>query len=131
MRVQVAIPGSEDKTPAQLERVLAQCFLADARRFGALAARRVVATKQMEDICFAQICRAMRLAVLIHKQRKSDSELFAELPREIHSSQTDRDDVCAPGRNLLLVVTQLRDMLAAEDSAPMPQKDDHRRLALP
>jgi hypothetical protein len=131
MRIQITIPRSKDKTPAQLERIFANAGLFESRRFGALAADGVIAAKQMKDVGLAQACRVMRLAALVHQKRKRDAELFAELSREVHSAQANGGDVSALRCNLLLVVTQLRDVLAAEDSTPMTQKNHHRGLGLP
>src|SRR5207244_2993860 len=89
------------------------------------------AAKYMKDVRLAQVCRAVRGAVFIYEERKSDLEFFAEAARKVHPAQAYRGYVRAFSCNLFLVITQLRDVLAAEDSTPMPQEDNDRRLRLP
>ncbi len=67
----------------------------------------------------------------IDQQRKRDAGLLAKPAGIVHVAQSDRRQ---PGSGLLefgFVFAQLRDMLAAEDSTVMPQKDDYGGTALP
>jgi hypothetical protein len=99
--------------------------LAHADGFGAFAGARVVAAKQVEDVRLLQLERLVCLALVINQQREGDAGLFAEMARIADVAKTDSYQFRAPLAELLLVLAQLRDMLAAEDSAIVAQERDH------
>jgi hypothetical protein len=65
------------------------------------------------------------LAFLIDKQRKRDSGLFAEELGVVPIAQSNCRDAGSSAPEFCLVFAQLRDVLAAEDSAIVPQKSHH------
>jgi hypothetical protein len=74
---------------------------------------------------------AIREPSLVHQQRKRYSSLLAKEAGIAHIAETDRSEIGALGSQLLLMVAQLRDMLAAEDSSVVSQEDDHGGPAFP
>ena len=78
-----------------------------------------------------QTCRPVCLPPLIHQQRKADASLRPKRLRVAEIAQPDgrqRRSLIPKG---LLMIAQLRNVLAAEDSPIMPQESDHRRPLLP
>ena len=69
--------------------------------------------------------------LLVHQQRERNAGLFPELTGIFPIAQAD----CRQSRSVLtkrrFTLAQLRDVLAAEDSAVVPQEDDHCRLLVP
>ncbi len=57
--------------------------------------------------------------------------MLAEVAGVTWVAQAHGDDLCAFGADGLLVFAQLRDVLTAEDSTIMAQKDDHGRAVSP
>ena len=85
----------------------------------------------MKQRSLFQFSRAISFHLRINKQRERDARFFAENPRVAHITKSDRSQVCAARLDFLLVLAQLRDVLAAEHSAVMAQKHDHRRAIRP
>ena len=128
---QVAIPRSEDETCSQLKRILSQAVLAVSRSFGAPARYGVVAAEEMEKVCGIQLGGAVSDTIGIDQQGEGNAGLLAKGARIVHVPETDR---CKRGSGLLellLVLAQLRDMLAAENSTIVPQKNDDGGILFP
>jgi hypothetical protein len=128
---QIAIPWSEDEARSELERILPEPVLAVADALGASPRLRVLGAEEMEQVRGFQFCRLVSDPFGIDQQREQDPGLLAEPAGIIHVAQPDRRQ---RGSGLLefgLVLAQLRDMLAAEDSAVVPQKDNYGGGALP
>ena len=71
----------------------------------------------MEERSRLQPRRSVCLALLVDQQRERDSRFLPKLLGIVSVSETNRGE-CRSGRTkLLLVVAQLRDVLAAKDSA--------------
>src|SRR5260370_6035201 len=73
----------------------------------------------------------MGLAVLGDQQREADVSFFAELAGVIAIAESDGGQACSTFLELALVFAQLRDMLAAENSAVVAEEDDHGRMIFP
>ena len=127
----IHIAGSEDKAPAELKGILAEFVLAMSAGFGALSGRRVVAAQKVQHRCLLKIGGAIGLSVLINQQGEGDAGLFAKLARIVAITQPDCSQSRALIAKFLLVLAQLRDMLAAEDSAVMAKEHDYRGPAGP
>lgn len=127
----VYIPQTKNKRPTQLERVLSQLVLTVSGSFGPLARSRIVAAEQMEDVRLFQPKAAIRREVLVHEQREINAGLLAEGARVLHASEADRDNAGTMLFDLRFMRAQLRDVLPAEDSTPVAQKNDDRRLFSP
>jgi hypothetical protein len=129
--VEVDVAGTENETPTELKRVRAQLMLPVT---GCLRARPgfcVVTSKQMQKVRRFQAGSAIGEPLFVDQQRKRDSSLFAKQAGVAHIAKTDRREIGALGSELLLMVAQLRNMLAAEDSSVMAKEDDHGRAAFP
>ena len=80
MREAVHVSRAENKTPAQLKRVLAQAVLRMAGGFGAIASGGVVFAKKMQQVGAFQLQCFVSLAFLIYQQRKCDAGFVAKRP---------------------------------------------------
>jgi hypothetical protein len=85
----------------------------------------------MQKIRLLQVHGAVSLSLGVDQQGKIDASLFAEGASIVHVAKTDSGEVGSLGFELLLVCAQLRNVLAAEDSTVVPQKDDHCRPLCP
>jgi hypothetical protein len=78
----------------------------------------------VEQIGSVQTGGAISPPFLIDQQRKRDSGVFAKDARVVSISQPHRRQVGATLIEFRLVFTQLRDVLAAENSTIVPKKND-------
>ena len=131
MCVEIDVAGRENKTPAKLKRIRAEAMLPMAGRRRAGPRLGIVAAQQVQNIRRLQTSRAIRETLRIHEQRKCDSSLLAKESGIADVAKTDSSEIDALRSKLLLMVAQLRDMLAAKDSTVMTQEDDHRRATFP
>jgi hypothetical protein len=127
----VFVAGPEDKTAAQLEGIFAQLVLAMPAGLGALAGNGIVFAEQMEQGGVLETDGPVSLALLVHQEWKIDFGVFPELLGVVRVTQADSDQRGAFLAEGLLVLAQLRDMLAAEDSTPMAKENDNRRAVCP
>ena len=131
VREAVDVARSEDKAPSQLKRILPRFVLAMAGCPGAASRGGVVAAKQMQQVSGFQSRCSIRQPLLVDQQRKRDARFLAEKPRVLAVPQPDGGQ---PGSLFLegfLVLAQLRDVFTAENSAIVPQKNEHRWTARP
>src|SRR5690349_11506375 len=92
---------------------------------------RIVRTKQVQQVRLPQTSGAISLAVLVDQQREHDAGFFPELAGVIAIAEPDSRQRRTTFPELALVFTQLRDMLAAENSAIVAEENDHGQVALP
>lgn len=126
MGVKVAIAGREYEAPPQLKRIVAQLVLAMATRAGALAGCHIIATKYVEQVPDSQSGGTISNTLFIDEQRKRDAGFLPEEAGVVLVPQPDCRNARSFAVEFRLVLAQLRDVLAAEDSAIVPQKDHHR-----
>lgn len=131
MYKEVTVAGSEDEAPTELERVLSQSMLAVSSGFCSLPSREIVAAHQMQQAGRLQSDGLVGDAVGVDQKREFDTRLLAKGAGVGSSPETDGGDRRSSLANLLLVVTQLRDMLAAENSPVVAQEYDHDRGVVP
>jgi hypothetical protein len=122
--IAVHIAGSEDKTSAELKRIFAKLVLAVSGGAGALARDLVVLPKYMKQVRMAQISGFECLTLLVYQKRKLDAGLFAEQARVVHIGQSDGGKLRSLGAKRCFMLAQLRDVLTAEDSAPVAEKNN-------
>lgn len=115
----------------KLEWIFAEFVLAVPGTLGALARRGVVGAEQVEEIRFAKSGGLVHLAVFVDEQREGDLGLLAEVAGVISAAEPDSGNVRSLLPEFFLSVAQLRDMLTAEDSTPVAQKNDDRGLVRP
>ena len=85
----------------------------------------------MKKVSSLQTSRVIGLPLFIDQQWEFDARLFAESSSVVRIAQADSGQFRAFRLERGFVVAQLRDMLAAEDSAVVAKKNDHSRLQLP
>jgi hypothetical protein len=127
----VHIAGAEDEAAAELKRVLAQAVLAESGGVGEFARGLVVAAEDVQQIAGAESRGAIGFALRVHQQRKTDSRLFAENVCVVRVAQADGGEPRMFFFEGRFVFAQLRDVLAAEHSAVVPQKHQHCRSVRP
>jgi hypothetical protein len=131
VRESVDVAGSEDKAPSQLKRILPRFVLAMAGCPRARARGGVVAAKQMQQVRGFQSCGPISQPLLVDQQRKGDPRFLAEKPRVLAVPQADGGQPGSLFFEGFLVLAQLRDVFTAENSAVVPQKNEHRWTARP
>lgn len=129
MRVKIAIVWGEHEASSQLKGILAELVhvLAMAVPPGPPAGGHVIRTKDMEQVANPQSGNAISNAFFIDEQRKRDAGLLPEEVAIVPVTQPDGGNAGSFMVKFRLVLAQLRDVLAAEDSAIVPQKDHNRR----
>src|SRR6266853_1381769 len=91
----------------------------------------VVAAKQMQQVRGFQSCGSISQPLLVDQQGKRDPGFLAEKPRVLAVPQSDGSQSGALFPEGFLVLAQLRDVFTAENSAVVPQKNEHRGPARP
>jgi hypothetical protein len=91
----------------------------------------IIAAQEVERVCRFQSCGPIGAAFSIHQQRKLYPSFLSESAGIIHVTEADGSQGGPCALELVLVLAQLRDVLTAEDSAVMPQEDNHRGMVLP
>jgi hypothetical protein len=131
MHEAIDIPGGKYKACTELERIFAQLVLAVAGGVRAFAGNCILAAQQVQERSFAKSRGAIRFPLRIDEQRKRDAGLLAKNARVVLVTQPYGCEIRASSSEFRLVLAQLRDVLAAEHSAIMPQKYHHRRTIRP
>ncbi len=85
----------------------------------------------MKDVGAFEIHRFIGHTLLVHQEGKGDPGLFAEQCRIRLITQSDGGKPGTCGLEVLLIFAQLRDMLTAEYSAIVPEKNKNGRSTLP
>ena len=119
MHKAVDVPRPENKTRAELKRIFAEFMLVMPGRIGAFPRNCILASQQVKQGSFLEFGRAIGFPLRVNEQRKRDACLFAENPRIAHITKPDRGEIRAARLDFLLVLAQLRDVLAAKHSAVM------------
>src|SRR5208283_1424777 len=110
---QIAVSRAKDKIRPQLERIVSESMLLEARRFCPRACFEVSAAQKVEQVPRSQFRSFVGDAIRINKQRKGDSRFFAKSKCVMHVAKPNRRQGGAGSLEFGLVVAQLRDMLAA------------------
>lgn len=131
MGVAVDIPGAEDKAAAELEWIGSEGMLAMAAGAGAISGFRIFAAQEVQRIRHAKSNCAVRGALFVDEKRKGDSRLIAKKTGIIPVAESDGGQARSAVEEGLLVFAQLRDMLAAENSAVVAKEDQHCRVPFP
>jgi len=131
VRIAIDVARGEHETPAELKGIRAEAMLPMAGGRRARPRLGVITSHQVQNVCRLEPGRTIGEPLRIYQQRKRDRSFLAKELRVTHIAKSDSREVGALVFKLLLMVAQLRNMLAAEDSAVMTQEDDHRRTAFP
>ena len=131
--VREAIDGAraEHEAPAELKRVLAGPALPMTGRPRPLARCGIVPAEQVEERCLRQSRGAIRVSLLVDEQRETDFRFLAKPSSVAHVAEADRGEIRAFLDELAFMVAQLRDVLAAEQSAVVPKEDHDGGTARP
>jgi hypothetical protein len=129
--VSIHVTGTKNETAAELERILAEPVLPVSARLGALSCLGVIAAQQVQEVGFPQARRAIRRALAVYQKRERDAGFLAEQAGVAGVAQAYRGQVRSFVFERLLMFAQLRDVLAAENSPVVPQKNQHGGLTLP
>jgi hypothetical protein len=131
MRKIVFIAGPKYEAAAELKRVFPQLVLAMSGGAGAFARELIVLAQQVRQGSFAQFDGLIGHTFFINQKRKRDAGFLAELAGVVRTSQSNGNELCSFILKSLLVFAQLRYVLAAEDSTPVAEKNNNRRMAGP
>lgn len=123
----IDVAGSKHKTATELEWIFSQAMLAHSDGLGALAGARVIRAEEVKQVGFFEFDRTIGFTLVIDQQGEGDAGLFAKVASVADVAQTDSDQPGAFLPELLLVFAQLRDVLTAEDSTIVTEKDDDSR----
>src|SRR5258708_15816411 len=85
----------------------------------------------MKQVRVAEISGFESLALLVYEKRELDAGFLTKEPGVVHVGQSDCGKLCSFGAKRCFMLAQLRDVLTAEDSAPVTQKNNDRRTLLP
>lgn len=91
----------------------------------------IVRPEDVQNIRTPQAGGPVCQPVLVNEQWKCDTGLLLKKPRIIPIAQPHHRQVCTLLLERSLVFAQLRDVLTAEDSSVVAEKNDHRGLLLP
>jgi hypothetical protein len=127
----IDISWAEEEAATELKRIPAQFVLTMAGGASAVTALEIIAAKYVKQIGHTQVGDCVGLALFIDEQGKVNSRFFPENTRIIAVAQADGCQGSTFVEEGLLVFAQLRDVLAAENSAVVAKKNDDSRLALP
>jgi hypothetical protein len=114
-----------------LERVLPKLVLLVAGCPGSGSRLCVVAPEDVEHTAGFQGCRFVSFPFSIDQQWKGDTGFITKQAGIMHITESNRSQRSSGTPELVLVFTQLRDVLAAKDSAIMSKKDNHGSTVLP
>ena len=127
----IDIPRREDEAAAELKWILAEFVLMMSGRARAISALEIVTAGQVQQICGAQVGDRISPALFVNQQRKADARLFPENLRVVSVAKADGGERSSLVQEGLFVFAQLRDVLAAKNSAIMPEKNEDGRPVLP
>ena len=123
MGVAVHIAGTKDEAAAELEGIFAETVLAMSGGSCPVAGCGVVAAQEMEQGSGSQAHCAICFPLLVNQEREGDAGLFAEEARVMPVAESDGSETSPFLSEFRLVLAQLRDMLAAEHSTIVTEKD--------
>ncbi len=127
----IPVAWSKDKAGAQLKGVLAQFVLTVPGVLGLLAGREVVAPEEVEEVGLPEFRDLVRATLFIDQQGEGDACLVAKEPSVVDVPKANRGEAGTGFLNLRLMIAQLRDVLAAEDSSIVAQENEHRGSFFP
>ena len=124
----VDVAGAKDEGTAELEGVAAEFVLVVSGSFGAVAALEIIAAEEVENVGFAEVSEFVGLAVGVDEEREVDAGFFLEEASVAGVAEADGGEGGVFGAEGRLVFAQLRDVLAAEDSAVVAKENEDGRI---
>ena len=128
MGVAVNVAGAKDEAAAELEGVLERVWprLPEAGRPRPLPGCDVVAPKNMKQGSTAEAGGTIRLQLLVDQEREGDAGFRAEETGIVPVPKPDGREARSLFPECLLMIAQLRDVLAAVDSTVVAEEDKDR-----
>jgi len=115
----IDVPGAKDEGAAELKGVAPEFVLMVAGCAGAFAALEIIGAQEVENVGGFQAGDFVRPAVFVDQQGKFDFCFFLKDAGVVGIAEADGSQRGLFFTEGLLMFAQLRDMLAAEDSAVM------------
>ena len=131
VRKKINVPWAENKTPAKLKWIFPEFVLMMAGFMRSLACLRIVAAQEMKKIGGLQVRSAIGLTLFVNQERKSDPRLLAKLSGVNAVAEAYCGENCSFAAKGLFMFAQLRDVLAAKDSAVVTQENHDGGLLIP
>jgi hypothetical protein len=125
VRKKVDVARAKNKTSAELKRIFPEFVLMMAGFMRSLACFRIVAAQEMKEVGGFQLRGAISLTLFVNQEGKSDTGLLLKLPGVNGVAEANGGESRSFAAKGLFVFAQLRDVLAAEDSAVVAQEDHH------
>jgi hypothetical protein len=127
----VDVAGAEYKGAAQLEGIGAEFVLVVAGGAGALAAFEIVASEEMENVGGFEVGDFVGLAMLVDEQGEVDACFLLKDSGVVGVAEAYGGEGGAFFAEGWLVFAQLRDVLAAKDSAVVAEEDKDGGIGFP
>jgi len=127
----VDVAWAEDEGAAELEGIAAEFVLVMAGGTGAFAAYEIVAAEEMEEVGGFEIGDSVGLAALVDEEGEVDFGFLLEEAGVVGVAEADGGEGGAFFAEGLLVFAQLRDVLAAEDSAVVAKENQDGGIVFP
>jgi len=127
----VDIAGAEDEGAAELEGIAAEFVLVVTCGVGALAAFEIVAAEEMEDVGRSEVGDFVGQAIFVDEEGEVDAGFLLKDAGVVGIAEADGGEGGAFFAEGLLVLAQLRDVLAAEDSAIVAKEDEDGGIVFP
>jgi hypothetical protein len=121
----IDISRTKHEAASQLEGIFAQLVLMMTRHPRPFPSLSVFPAQNVEQIRRAQFRRSIGQPRFVNQQRKRDAGLFAKKACVMRLSEPDRRQVDRSVPERWFVFAQLRDVLAAKNSAVVSQKHEH------
>jgi hypothetical protein len=128
---EVDVAGAKNKGTAELEGIPSEFVLVVAGGFGALAALGIITAEEMEEIGFAEVGEFIGLAALVDEEGEVDAGFLLEEEGVAGVAEADGGEGRILGKEGWLMFAQLRDVLAAEDSAVVAEEDEDSGMRFP
>lgn len=131
VRKKIDIVWGENETPAKLKWIFPEFVLMMAGFMRSLACLRIVAAQEMKKIGGLQLRSAIGLTLFVNQEGKSDPALLAKLSGVNGIAEANCGENCSFAAKGLFMFAQLRDVLAAKDSAIVTQENHDCGLLIP
>jgi hypothetical protein len=122
--------GTDHEYAPELPRVTLHAGLPRARAKSSQGIERHPWRKQL-DAATTEACGAVGTKLRIHEERAIQLEVLTEGGRKVRSAVPDDDQLGSPGTNIIYLVSQLLDLLAAKQSTKVTDEDQHDRTFFP
>ena len=128
---EIDVPGPENEAAAKLKRMPAVAMLPVSRASRPFLGPKIVAAEDVKQGSGFQSGRAVGLSLLINQQGEANTGVLSETPGVTGVAQPHHRQTGAGRPKPFLAFAQLRDVLVAEDSPIVAEKDHHLRMIGP